>query len=80
MLQHRIWSSMNLSKALSVFTVVLIPVATVSLDMFYSDTKVLYQLGKYMLYSLKYVESIQATVKFCPAEEGQKMIFSSKSV
>ena len=40
-------SSKNLSKALIVITAFVIPVATVSLDMFYSDTKVLYQLGKY---------------------------------
>lgn len=40
-------SSKNLSKALIVITAFVIPIATVSLDMFYSDTKVLYQLGKY---------------------------------
>ena len=45
---NRIWSSNNLPLAFIVFSAVLMPVFTVSLDMFYSDTQVILQLWQYI--------------------------------
>ena len=45
---NRIWSSNNLPVAFIVFSAVLMPVFTVSLDMFYSDTQVILQLWQYI--------------------------------